>query len=244
MTNETVSRVRDAISGIVAVAQFAREDWVDDPEAVEAGYTVTDYGTEMIGESPVTPVYMEGPGDWRPAFRADQAWRELGNTVPMTVDYQPATPGNDALGVTVVIPADTPEDAIVLTIGCDTKNGLYADPVTIEALGGDEAGHAHGNGTGATAPVRNMADAGVENEQLKRTWEALNEVAQSHPAAMLWHDEMGGCPRDLPHFETLDRARQEIDAMAPPPDGAIAPGQAAGSAADKNLTIEHSASRQ
>ena len=229
LNDETVNQVRKSISGLVAVAQFAREDWIDDPEAIEAGYSVADYDDEMIGQSPATPVFMEGPGEWRPAFRPDQAWRELGSGVPMTIDYRPDGAGRDALSVTMVIAGERGSDPLVVTIGCSPQDGLHADPATVEALGGAEADGTRDDDSAAAPKVRNLADAGVESGELERVWQALNEVAHSHPAAMIWHEEMGGIGRDLPHYEALDRARGGIDAM-PPPDGAKAPAQAAGTA--------------
>ncbi len=189
MTSDTLARVRGAITGIVAVAQFARSEWIDDAEAIEAGYAVADYDAETIGGAPVAPAFMEGPGDWRPAFRADQAWRELGQAAPMTVDYRPAGPGTAELAVTVMIRAEEGEGPLVLTIGCDARRGLCADALTIEALGGDPAGAGVDDGEGAEPPLASLAGAGVESGECERVRAALEEVARSHPAAVIWREE-------------------------------------------------------
>ena len=191
---------------------------------------------------------MEG-SDWRPAFRADQAWRELGSRMPVTVDYRPGADGRDALTVTMTVGARVGHPT-TLTLGVNAEHGVFADPVTIEALGGRSASAAPGDDTldprtDVPRNVSNMASTGIEDDEIDRAWEALNEIARSHPAAVLWHEEMGGS-RDLPRHAEPDRrvaARPRGDIATPAQSPVAAAGAAARAAARRPTTNTPAASR-
>ena len=128
-----MDETRRILAGAVAVAQFANDEWVDDPDAIAAGYQVTSFDNSAVGDAG-NPPYLEGPGAWEPAFQASQAWRQLGIATPMTVDYRPAERGD-----TIALLIDGRNgrgEAGTVAIDIDRERGLYADARTIEALGG------------------------------------------------------------------------------------------------------------
>ena len=216
--NDTSTRARQALGGAVAVAQFARNEWIDDPDAVAAGYHVTTFDDSAVGETPGNPPYMAGPGKWEPSFEPADGWRELGAGAPMTVDYQPERRGNDS--ITVLIDTQHSDGKpLTLAIGLNDDLGLFADPVTIGALGGKAPPMREGYDLETLLPnsVANMRENGVGNEQRDRVWEALNGIARTHPAAAIWHEWNNGA-RDLPSHEHVDRTRmRQSGHEAPPP---------------------------
>lgn len=223
MDEETKRRAREALAGAVAVAQFAQSEWVDDPEAVAAGFRVTTFDDAGIAPGPGNPPYLDGPGSWNPAFEATQAWRELGAAAPMTVDYRRSPEGNDT--ITVLIDThDSSGTPLTVAIGLDDELGLFADGRTVEALGGrPPAAGAAGYDVERMLPrdAANLRRHGVDSDERDRVWQALNGVARTHAAAVLWHEDAGGA-RDLRPHEEVDRAAGRGRA-APAPAPAAAP---------------------
>ena len=164
--------------------------------------------------------------------------------MPVTVDYRPGADGRDALTVTMTVGARVGHPT-TLTLGVNAEHGVFADPVTIEALGGRSASAAPGDDTldprtDVPRNVSNMASTGIEDDEIDRAWDALNEIARSHPAAVLWHEEMGGS-RDLPRHAEPDRrvaARPRGD-IATPAQSPVAAAGAAARAAGQTAHHEH-----
>ena len=236
--DEKTRRIRHALAGPVAVAQFDRTGWVDDPDALDAGFHATSFDDCAVGDGPGAGPYLAGPGRWDPAFETDQAWRTLGIQAPMTVDYRPGNPGNDQITV-MIDTRDASGKQLSLTLGINDKLGLFGDPDTIRALGGTPGETANATGADDTedtlAPrnVGNLARAGVDQEERDRIWEALNALARTHPASVLWHED-GAPGRDLPHHTRADaRIGHTMPGNTPPtpveaPAPAGDPGRSAG----------------
>ena len=218
---DTSTRARLALTGAVAVAQFARDEWIDDPEAVAAGYHVTTFDDSAVGDSPGNPPYMAGPGAWEPSFEPGDAWRALGAGNPMTVDYRPDGHGKDSISV-LIDTQDERGEPLTVAIGLNKELGLYADRTTIAALGGTPPPERDGYDVETMLPrnAGNLREHGVEGEERDRVWDALNGVARTHPAAAIWHEWNDG-GRDLPGHADVDRRRSlERNAVAPAPHAA------------------------
>ena len=119
---------------------------------------------------------------------------------------------------------------------------LYADPVTVTALGGTPSHPLTGvasaefdHDTGIAVDLQNLNEAGVSAADRDRLWTALNEASHSHPDAQLArHYVHDGDTGDLPGHEQTDRMLLGLEQLTPPP-GAVSPARAGSPvSADRN----------
>ena len=216
---DTLDQVSDTITRMNAVGDYARHGAVTDRGAGAAGY----YADRAIG-SPETLLY--GPEGW-PEQGCDvaDAWLAHMELSSGEVRYHVGAGGSGNIEMTMRVPGTDPQaPPVELTVGVSERLGLYADPVTVQALGGTPSHPPTGiaparfdRDTGMRADLENLNAAGVGKEDRDRLWSALNEASHTHPDAQLArHHLHDGDRRDLPHHETLDRTLIGIDELTPP----------------------------
>ena len=237
ITAETLDHVTATLDRVVAVADFAKHGAITDEQAAQAGF----YTDEGLG-SPETLLYGPDP-EFQHGCDVAGAWQAHTELCSGEVEYHVGAGNDGTMTMVMRIPAADPDAApIELTIGMNERIGLYADPVTVTALGGTPSHPLTGvasaefdHDTGIAVDLQNLNEAGVSAADRDRLWTALNEASHSHPDAQLArHYVHDGDTGDLPGHEQTDRMLLGLEQLTPPP-GAVSPARAGSPvSADRN----------
>ena len=240
--SDRTPEARQAIGRLLAVSQFSSHGYVDDAVAHDAGY----WTEPPIDQDPWYGNILYGPDDDWPAtgcrFVRD-AWSEFDLSVAATASYQRQPNGLDSAEVTMLLPPAAASDELVeMTIGVNDRLGLYADPLSIEALGGrryEPVGDPNriNTDTGMPMHLQNLADSGVGEANRHRIWTALNEMVQTHPEISLAYGPEHK-PRNLPDHRAVDQAVLGRDAASLEPEARPQPARAAAAGVARQRAVQ------